>query len=149
MTARFNDEAERRDEDFIKALCYSIHRDLLRELHEWIQRELVVLINEAQIQEIELGDPVAEGIKEKIERMQAINQRSLPNATGQYSQVIKDISDGAWNDAHDAYIALQKECSVLVNFVEELVDIRRLLAPMAGNQVDDGDEGFEEEDSWP
>ena len=130
MTTKFSEDAEKRDEQLIKALCHSIHRHSLQELREWIQAELVALINAAELQEIEIGGTVAEGIRERIDRLRNINRLTLPNAIRQYSQLIDDIDKGGWDDVHDAYIALQKECTGMMNILEELVEIRKLIVPL-------------------
>ena len=144
MTTRFSNEAENRDEQLVKALCYSIHRHTLQELREWIQAELVALINAAELQEIEIGGIVAEGIREKIDRLRTINRLTMPNAIRQYSQIIDDIDKGGWDDVHDAYTALQKECTGMVNILEELVEIRKLIEPM----IDEPQNEEAQEEDW-
>ena len=143
MQSRFSREAARRDEELVIALCHSIHRNLRRELHEWLQEELIALINAAQLQELELGSPVAEAIRDKIGRLQTINGVSLPNALGAYSKVVSDVSNEAWSDVHDAYVAMQRECTVLVNIMEELVAVRKLIEPMmtGTDGEDESDDG--------
>lgn len=130
MTRNFSEEAATRDETLVQAMCHSIHRSSRIELREWIQAELVALINASELLLLEINDPVAAGIREKIARLQMINRTSLPRASNEYDKVISDVSNGAWANVHDAYTAMQKECSELINIVEELVSMRKVLEPM-------------------
>ncbi len=58
--------------------------------------------------------------------------------------MISDVSNKAWEDVHDAYTVMQRECSVLINIVEELVAIRKLIEPMVS--ATDGGDRSEDDD---
>ena len=111
-------------------MCHSVHRSSLLELREWTQAELVAQINACQFLLLEIRGPVGEEITGTIARLQFIDKNSLPKATEMYSKTISDVSNSFWEDVHDAYTAMQRECSVLVGIIEELVAIRKLIEPM-------------------
>ena len=129
ITPDFYDKANDRDAEFIKGLCGAA-RNLRKELREWIQGELVALITAADVLEAQSEGIIKEQVLSAAERLRIINQSGLNDANAIYDDTINEIADGGYSDVHEAYSRLQKECSQLIQIMEELLDKRPFIGGM-------------------
>ncbi len=134
MTSR-QERQDERDWDLMKALAGAAEH-LRKDIHEWIQEELVSLATELDIVTPTTNGMIHDQCDAARLRVTQIDQHELNQAIQQYRTWVDTVEARMHSNPFDAHRELNTGLNPLRDMINELVQIRQLVDGLGG--VGDG-----------
>jgi len=132
----FGDRCEERDEHLVRRIRQNAD-DMRMYLREWIQQELKDARIQLQLLETVNSGPLADAIKERIERVNDMDFRELREIDERLEERLGDIDAGSHSDPLQAHVYLEEGLGSFERLVRELLQTRAFVAASEMSAEDD------------
>lgn len=123
----FEDRCEERDGHLVRRIRQNAD-DMRMYLREWIQQELKDARIQLQLLETVNAGPVADAIRERIERVNDVDYRELREIDERLEDRLRDVDATSYPDPTEARVYLEEGVNSFERLVRELLQIRAFIA---------------------